>query len=589
MKNCKKILLAFCCALALQVHAQDTAKRNKIGSDENAPEPKHQGDGTQYGDTYTNPLGPRIADPWMMKYGEFYYLYGTACPGTSPKLNWVPVWKSRDMIKWSGPYVSYRPPNDNASCLANEGYHYDGWYYNLVRPRGGENYLTRSKSPLGDYERYATLQTKEIDANIFVDTDGQSWVSTKNSDIWKLSADWKNLSDVKKAPFDEESNEGPFIIKNDNRYFIFRAFGQAGPMYQLMAGYAAAPQGSYTALENNPVVDGEFRPGHGGYSASPDGTEIWYAGHYYDKKYSKSWADRWLMIDKWGGFDTNGWPIKITQAVTTNPVPSRQTIHGNIAKKKFTNASGFKDENLPSFATDGNPETAWKANTKGSWLEVDMGGEYHVAGLRALFSGAKAWNYVIKGSYDRLNWQTLTDMSANAASLDTFEDRVQDSKYWRYIRIEVAGDAVGIREFEVLNDNTDQFLGYTSSVTIEAVNWSSADGLEKGDAFVQVLKKDAWAEYADVAVPESGVYDIEFRVATTTPESQWRLLANGKEICQARIGYTYEAEDWMSMICYDVPLQKGKQTFKMQFDDAGSNVKNIQLHRVKRNKPLNNK
>ena len=113
---------------------------------------------------------------------------------------------------------------------------------------------------------------------------------------------------------------------------MFRAWnkspkGKQG--YELMMGYSDSIMGEYTKYPEI-IYDGVHRPGHGGYTASPDGTEMWLVAHCWDATRT-NWDYRWLMMEKWGGFKVNGDPHTVYENFEAQPGPSREVINGNIA------------------------------------------------------------------------------------------------------------------------------------------------------------------------------------------------------------------------------------------------------------------
>jgi hypothetical protein len=386
-------------------------------------------------ETYKNVLGPRMADPWIIKMGEFYYLYGTPTPGINT-IDWTPMWKSRDMVNWSGPYKVYRSTTEGAPHWAGEGYHYRGKYW-LLSMRGKQfKYvpyaLLSSDSPEGPYTIHSRIpNNKTIDPHIFVDTDGKSYFITKYEYILELNADWdKLLTDWSQYDFGVKTAEGAFVIKHNNHNVFSSTMG--GPEnYRLMMGHSDAMLGNYTHFPDI-IYDGVNRPGHGGYTVSPDGTEMWLTSHYWDKANNpapEGWDLRWLMIDKWGGFDNKGEPNRITQSFTDNPVPSRSIVNGNIAiSGKPVNASDYSDLNMPSNAADNDLTTMWVPANEilPKWLEVDVSGEFRIKSIETTFKTKGVYKYIVEGSYERFGWTTLVDQSSNTTSATIFTDNAID-------------------------------------------------------------------------------------------------------------------------------------------------------------------
>ncbi|KAA5825151.1 family 43 glycosylhydrolase [Algibacter amylolyticus] len=551
--------------------------------------------------TYTNVLGPRIADPWMIKMGDFYYLTGTAAPGDQA-IDWTPIWKSRDMINWSGPFKAYRGTEPH--YWASDAYHYRGKYHLVVTcgnsKDANKHYkFLEASSPEGPY----TLVRKEtnikrLDPGIFVDTDGKSYLLSDEFTA-PLSDDWTTVGTWKNTAYGEGVREGPFVIKHNNRYNVFRAWnkspnGKKG--YEMMMGYSNSIMGNYTLFPEI-IYDGTHRPGHGGYTLSPDGTQMWLTGHFWDAE-NTSWDYRWLMIDYWGGFKTDGDPYAIAESFTENPVPSRTVINGNVATNgKPVNASDYSGDNTPAKAADSDDSTMWiPANeTLPKWLEVDLSGELKIKAIETTFKTSGVYTYVVEGSYDRYGWTTIVDQSSNTNSATTYVDAVSDKDSWyRYIRITITSiptlGSAGIKEFKIINNNDDQFIGYGDPIIIQAESFdTSSGGLNtesttdvSGGINISNTNAGEWAQYNNITVDETGIYDIEFRVASKDHDNNWKLYDGDTLIASESVGNTNGWQYWQSVIAFDVSLSEGQHNLKLEFEDNGCNFNWIKIYKVNR-------
>lgn len=551
--------------------------------------------------TYKNPLEPRIADPWITKMGDFHYLTGTAAPGDQ-EIDWTPIWKSRDMVNWSGPYKAYR--GDEPHYWAGDAYHYRGKYYIILTCGGAstKNHhykLLQAPTPEGPYTLFKKhTDFKRLDPGIFVDTDGKSYLMS-DTFIAPLSPDWTTIGKWQDASYDQGVREGPFMIKHNNRYNVFRAWnkspdGRKG--YQMMMGSSDLITGPYKQFKDI-IYDGEHRPGHGGFTTSPDGTQMWLAGHCWDAV-NKSWDYRWLMIDYWGGFKTDGDPYTIHETFTENPVPSRTVINGNIAMGgRPVNASDYSGVNTPAKAADGDGTTLWEAadDEHPKWLEVDLAGEFKIKKVETSFKEKGAYIYTVEGSYDRYDWTTIVDQSSNSTSATSFSDAVNDKYSWyRYIRITIlsvpAGGSLGISEFKIINNNDDQSIGYGEPVTIQAERFNaSSNGVKieatddiDGGSNICDTDTGEWTQYNKITIADNGLYDIEFRVASDDHDNHWKLFDGAKLIASESVGKTNGQQYWQSVFAFGVPLSSGQHDFILQFNDKGCNFNWMKFHQIKR-------
>lgn len=553
-------------------------------------------------DTYVNFLTPRIADPWMIKMGEFFYLFGTASPGDQ-SIDWTPIWKSRDMVNWSGPTLAYQGTEPH--YWAGDGYHYRGKYYLILTCGKGadENHhykLLQAPTPEGPYTLYEKMEDfKRLDPGIFVDSDGQSYLMA-DFFIAPLSADWKTIGEWTNHAFGDNVREGPFMIKHNNRYNMFRANNNDGDTgYQMFMGYSDEMLGDYTPFEENPVYDGTHRPGHGGFTASPDGTEMWLTGHYWDAV-NTGWRDRWLMIEHWGGFNAEGWPNTVYESFEELDVPSRVAINANIATGgKPINASSFAGVTIPSKATDNKTKTKWIPENENLpvWLELDLSGEFKIKEIETIFISGGVYQYKIEGSYDKYNWTMLADRTSNTQASATHINKVFDDSYYRYIRITITSipgeGTAGIREFKVINDNHDQFTGYSAPITVQAQDFDASSGnilIENtqdvsGSKNALLKRSDPgdWMLFNNVSINETAIYDIEFRVSTPDITAEWSLYDGNQLIATETIGRTGFWQAWQSVISFDVELAAGDHNFKVVLTGGRLGFNYLNFYKVNRN------
>src|SRR4051812_34631731 len=135
-------------------------------------------------DTYTNPLDVLLADPFIYREGDTYYLYGTAAA------NGLLVWTSQNLVDWQlRGYAFHRTKQtwSHEHFWAPELFKQNGKYYLHFTALGGPGdkpvrriVLSEGDSPLGPFHEtkapwFDAGQTT-IDSDVFRDDDGQLYL-----------------------------------------------------------------------------------------------------------------------------------------------------------------------------------------------------------------------------------------------------------------------------------------------------------------------------------------------------------------------------------------------------------------------------
>lgn len=254
------------------------------------------------GSTYQNPILPEVADPDVLYHNGTYYLYGTT-PGR--EVGGIKVYTSTDLTNWTdkGLAMKMGPKNWGASGFwAPDLIERDGKFY-MYYTANEHLCVAVSDSPLGPFEQTEVgpmhWDTKEIDAHVFKDDDGQYYIYfvrfTDGNVIWgaKLNDDMRSLDEksltkllVPSQPWEQDMarvNEGPYMLKKDGIYYLtYSGAHFESPMYG--SGYATSksPLGPYQKYQNNPIMQSNsivHGTGHHGITVSPDGQEMFMVYH----------------------------------------------------------------------------------------------------------------------------------------------------------------------------------------------------------------------------------------------------------------------------------------------------------------------
>jgi len=313
-------------------------------------------------DTFTNPVAP-LADPFIFKEGDTYYLYGTG--GSGGYL----VYTSENLVEWTArgyclvkadiPYDMYNP-NENG-FWAPEVFKYGGKYYMIYtcQHRLG---VAVADSPLGpfkdDAETYLIRNIATIDGHLFEDN-GKVYLYfatekskndnskillnnieiPKGNNIWGCEFDMETLSMKTETiklimPADGKLDytdgttgpkvEGPYILKHDGKFYLtFSSGGYWTPKYAVHYAVSDSPLGDFTRDTENFVLACDdldysdnrnphlYGSGHHSFTTAPNGKDlvIVYHSHRTGFSYSASsdnlYNPRPTCLDlAW--FDSNG-------------------------------------------------------------------------------------------------------------------------------------------------------------------------------------------------------------------------------------------------------------------------------------------
>ena len=260
--------------------------------------------GAQPRDNYQHPLDVVIADPFVLKHEDTYYLYGTTVAYYG-----FEVFSSPNLIDWRKHGFVLTETKDSWAknkFWAPECFEQDGKFYFHYTAAGAKTslrvHLAVGDSPLGPFKDLKTpwLDPGQavIDTHVFKDDDGQLYLyyvidcsENKFSEIRVCKLD-KDLNPSAESAFcarpsqaweGETWNEGPFVLKHRQTYYLIYS-GNAFFDQHYGLGYATAPtpMGPWTKHEGNPILqktDTAAGPGHNSVIASPDGSELFVVYH----------------------------------------------------------------------------------------------------------------------------------------------------------------------------------------------------------------------------------------------------------------------------------------------------------------------
>jgi beta-xylosidase len=300
-------------------------------------------------DTYCNPLDVLIADPFVLRHDNTYYLYGTLRAHDG-----FDCWTSTDLVRWRlrGP-VYQRNETDwprtmfwAAECFEHHGKFYlHGSAIGDVADRH-RLFLAEADSPLGPFKikqaPWGDLGKTVIDGDVFRDTDGRLYLyyvldarENRRSEIYvrKLNDDLLSFDGPPAHCIHPEQgwegtliNEGPFVLKHRGTYYLmYSGNGATDPWYAVGYAAAASPLGPWKKFAGNPILRRTKTisgPGHHSVIESPDGKELFIVYHTHQQPSRPTWA-RQLAIDRltFQPGDSAGADVIVIKGPTDTPQP----------------------------------------------------------------------------------------------------------------------------------------------------------------------------------------------------------------------------------------------------------------------------
>lgn len=288
-----------------------------------------------------NPIGIiNIGDPFIIENEGEYYLYATTFNEGIGSIKGFNCWVSKDLVNWSKPYEAYR---------ANErsfGYK-DFWAPEVIKhndkfimhysARMKENDSLRigvaiSDKPTGpfidvyDKKPMFDFGYAAIDGHVFIDDDGKKYfyydrdcsehiyedrneshiyVCLLDETLTKIISEpqlvIKPEQEWEKSTGDWRWNEGAFVLKKDDEYYLMYSAGFfESPTYGIGYAKSKSPLGPFVKASENPIVrskEGFFSgPGHNSVFKGKD-NQLYCAYHVHVDMNNPS-EKRQLFIDK---------------------------------------------------------------------------------------------------------------------------------------------------------------------------------------------------------------------------------------------------------------------------------------------------
>ena len=302
--------------------------------------------------TYTNPLPvpERIADPFVFREGDTYYLYGTSAR------DGLLVWTSSDLVNWQPRGHAYQRTDESwarRDFWAPELFKHRDKFYLHFTANGREGrsndpvrrlVLAEGDSPLGPFRDikapwFETSGRDVIDGHVFRDRDGKLylyWVLLPEPGEAGFQIHVRALDDsltptgastlcfTASEPWEGDNvNEGPFVLRHGDVYLLtYSGMPYTSPDYAVGVATARSPTGPWTKSKGGPIlqrVAGVSGPGHHSFIESPDGTELFIVYHLH-KNPDRPGDPRAMAIDRVRIVDGATPTLRVT-GPTTQPQP----------------------------------------------------------------------------------------------------------------------------------------------------------------------------------------------------------------------------------------------------------------------------
>lgn len=446
-----------------------------------------------------NPFGhalvpDMIADASILLIGDTFYCYATTDGyGRGLETSGPPVvWKSKDFVNWSFEGTYFPSAEQEKYWAPSKAVKARSWY--IYPTVNGYMHVGVSDSPDGPFrlakgediftkpyaEAATLLQTGDrrgIDAEVFVDDDGQAYAFWGGRHVAKLADDMMTLGEVQTLETRrKEYSEGPIFFKRQGiYYYLYTIGGDENYEYYYMMS-RTSPLGPYEVpahdlVSTTCVERGVFGPGHG--CVFNDGDNYYFAF----LEFGRNSTNRQTYVNKLE-FNNDG-TIKPVRVTLDGVGALRKTKSRKPLKPVAVTASSTKEPMLiryfndkrcqrtehfvPEYAIDGANGSRWMAEEKAphsspegdtnvqkgndAWLMLDLGRERMINQSELCFVRPTAGHaYVLEGSRDGKSWEMCgghSDVQKRSPHID------KPGRKYRYLRVTITEGVCGVWEWRV--------------------------------------------------------------------------------------------------------------------------------------------
>lgn len=425
-----------------------------------------------------------IADASIEQVGDTFYCYATTDGyGRGLDTSGPPVvWKSKDFLHWSFEGICFPSAAKEKFWTPSKAVERNGrWYlYPTVNHYvhvavsdlpGGPFRLARGEDRFDKpYSAASTLlqdgDRGGIDAEIFIDDDGQGYAFWGGRHVARLANDMMTLSDVQTIETRrKEYSEGPIFFKRKGIYYYLYTIGgdECYEYYYQMS--RTSPLGPYETpkhdlVSTTDVESGVFGPGHG--CVFNVGEDYYFAF----LEFGRNSTNRQTYVNKLE-FNDDGTirqvkvtldgvgalrpiddyqelcPVSITASSIREPHHIRYQNDRRCQRTEYFDAA---------FAIDGANGSRWMSadNDSVCWLMIDLGASIAISRCEIAFVRPTAGHaYILEGSNDGKTWKHCSghvDLQIRSPHTDYV------NKTYRYLRVTITNGIQGVWEWRVLGN-----------------------------------------------------------------------------------------------------------------------------------------
>lgn len=418
-----------------------------------------------------NPILPGwFADPTIKKFGDTYYIYATT--DNEMLASGAPtVWYSKDFKNWYNYIMEI--PSFSAKSITNF------WAPDIVVGDDGKYYLYFgncemgcniygyvSDTPVGPWKKlseqdvpvisngYPREGYPSLDAQFFTDTDGKvygywgTWVHYNGGYAVgelnkKTMGEMVHSANIPLAQTPEPF-EAAYMMKKGSKYILMYSGASChDETYNVRYSYSDSPYGPFTPGKNNPILstnEDQSVHGPGHHSVLEENGNYYIVYHKHDYPMTRGGLARQVCIDKMI-FENDSTIQKVVPTSKGISDLVKSAVPEDIAFGKTTTASSYYHlkstqydyEYKPSYATDDNNATMWKAadNTTPQHLIVDLGAEKKIRRIMTQFEFASYYyQYKLEYSVNGKNWLSYADKFKNrTAGSPMIDDNDVNARY----------------------------------------------------------------------------------------------------------------------------------------------------------------
>ena len=424
-----------------------------------------------------NPLLPGyFADPSIVHDGGHWYIFATADPWGGDH---VALWQSENGRDWR--YSRPAWPTKAAATSPTSG---DAmvWAPSVVKARGrwwmyvsvgSEIWVGSAPSPAGPWADANNGRPlipgnfrpgfHMIDAEAFVDDDGQAWLAWGSGLNWvnghcfvaKLARDMVHLDGAVRDVTPAHYFEAPFLFKARGHYHLtYSAGNTTRDTYQVRDAIGPGPQGPFTESANSPILqtqpgDQIISPGH--HALFRSGGQAFVLYHRQALPWTPGRAEtlRQIAVDAVdAGADGL---LRVHGRAGPGGDHAGVAVPGWAATRTrglMWHALGQGDDaaHSPDKAADDNYATLWRPAGDGQ-LTADLGRVRRLGAslLRPEYPD-RPYRFALSASRDGQHWRMIAPAAAREGSPIVVPHAIAA----RYLRLEVAAGAMGLWEWTIL-------------------------------------------------------------------------------------------------------------------------------------------